>query len=283
MFYSDFAQPTVSTTADVAGTTANLTYNGVGGRVYFVWGSGGAQTDTAAQGMKMYALFTGTGIPGVVPNIPIGRWKSADLAGASVGSVSGDAAAMPVNWNAPANGVVTIDVRNATSSTAPLAQVGIIYGSGTFQSWEAQKCDPWNLRDVPTTVMTATPTSIATTTETGIGTVTIPADYPNVVGVTTLGVTNGVRVTAEEFFGTARYTATGAGQGVQFEPAQKWPFFGQQQAPVGTDIQEESFNPTQFWHPLNFKASVNSTIQSLITLRTAITNADSFQIFVALK
>jgi hypothetical protein len=90
-------------------------------------------------------------------------------------------------------------------------------------------------------------------------------------------------VTAEEFFGTARYTATGAGAGVQFEPAQKWPFFGQQQAPVGTDIQEESFNPTQFWHPLSFRASVNSTIQSLITLRTAITNADSFQLFVALK
>ena len=112
---------------------------------------------------------------------------------------------------------------------------------------------------------------------------TIPADYPNVVGLTTLGVTNGVRVTAEEFLGTARYTATGAGRGVQFEPAQKWPFFGQQDAPVGTDIQDESFSPSDSWHPLSFTGSLNSTIQSLVTLRTAVTNATSFQIFAALK
>src|SRR2546422_381016 len=87
MLYSDFAQPTVSTTADTAGTPATITYNGVGGRVLGVWGAGGAQTATAAQGVKMYALFTGNGVPGVVPNIPISSWRSAYLATASVGSV----------------------------------------------------------------------------------------------------------------------------------------------------------------------------------------------------
>jgi hypothetical protein len=283
MLYSDFAQPTVSTTADVAGTTANLTYNGIGGRVYFLWGAGGAAVATAAQGIKPYAIFTGTGVPGVQPNVPIFRWRSAYLAGASVGSVSNDPVAMPVDWLAPANGVVTIDVRNAASSTAPTVQVGIIYGSGSFQQWEAITADPWNFREVPKTVITATPTSITTTTETGIGTVTIPADFPNVVGLSTYGVTNGVRVTAQAYQATARYTATGAGLGVQFEPAQKWPMFGQQDAPVGTDIQDESFNPTANFHPISFKASVNSTIQSLVTLRAAITNATSQQIFVALK
>lgn len=281
MLYSDFAAPTVSTSADTAGTTANLTYNGVGGRAYFVWGVMGAQTATAAQGIKPYAIITGTGIPGIVPNIPIGRWRSAYLAGASVGSVSADPTAHPVNWNAPSNGVITIDVRNAASSTAPLAQVGVIYGSGSFADWEYAMCDPWNFRGVPSTYITATPTSIVTTAETSIGTLTIPADYPNVLGLTTMGVTNGVRVTAEEFLGTCRYSATGAGS-QQFEPAQKWPFFGQQDAPVGVDAQAESFSPNS-WHPISFRAAANSTIQSLITLRTAITNVDSFQVFAALK
>src|SRR5438093_7750530 len=160
MLFSDMAAPTVSTSADTAGTTANLTYNGVDGRAYFVWGTCAAQTATAAQGIKPYALFTGTGIPGIVPNIPIGRWRSAYLATASVGSVSADATAQAVNWNAPANGVVTIDVRNAASSTAPLAQVGIIYGSGSFSDWEYATGDPWNFRAVPTTYITATPTSV---------------------------------------------------------------------------------------------------------------------------
>ena len=282
MLYSDFAQPTVSTTADTAGTTANITYNGIGGRVYFIWGAGGIQVDTAAQGFKGYALLTGTGMPGVVANIPLFHWKSADLATASVGSVSGDAVVFPLDAPAPANGVVTVDVRNAASTTAPLVQVGIVYGNDNLPMDWALTQDPWNLRAVPKTCITATPTSIATTTETGIGTLTIPADFPTIVGLQTAGVTNGVRVTAEEFFGTCRYSATGAGKDVQFEPAQKWPFFGQQMAPVGTDIQEESFIPIN-WHPLTFKASVNSTIQSLVTLRTAITNADSFQVFAALR
>ena len=281
MLFSDMAAPTVSTSADTAGTTANLTYNGVGGRAYFVWGTCAAQTATAAQGIKPYALFTGTGIPGIVPNIPIGRWRSAYLAGASAGSVSADATAQAVNWNAPANGVVTIDVRNAASSTAPLAQVGIIYGSGSFSDWEYATGDPWNFRAVPTTYITATPTSVTTTAELGVGTLTIPADYPNVLGLSTMAVTNGVRVTAEEFLGTCRYTATGAGA-QQFEPRQIWPFFGQQDAPVGTDIQDESFQPNNY-HPVSFRASVNSTVQSLVTLRTAVTNATSFQVFAALR
>lgn len=283
VLFSDFAQPTVSTSADTAGTTANLTYNGVGGHVYFLWGVMAAQTATAAQGIKPYALVTGTGIPGIVPNIPIGRWRSGYLAGASVGSVSADPSfVFPVDWNAPANGVVTFDVRNAASSTAPLAQVGLLYGSQNFQLWEIANGDPWNLRGVPKTCITATPTSVTSTTEAGIGTLTIPADYLNVLGLGTYGVTNGVRVTAEEFLGTARYTATGAGS-QQFEPAQRWPFFGQQDAPVGTDIQDESFAPTGFFHPLSFTASANSTVQSLVTLRTAVTNATSFQIFAALR
>jgi hypothetical protein len=282
MIYSDFCAPTVSTSADTAGTTANVTYNGVSGNhVLFIWGAGGAQTATAAQGIKFYTVITGTGVPGIVPNIPFGHWRSAYLAGASVGSVSADATVFPVDWNAPANGVVTFDVRNAASSTAPLAQVGICYGNESLPTDWALSQDPWNLRAVPKTCITATPTDIHTTTETSIGTVTIPSDYPTVVGLATNGVTNGVRVTAEEFLGTCRYTATGAGN-VQFEPAQKWPFFGQQDAPVGTDIQDESFLPIN-WHPLTFKAAANSTVQSLVTLRTAITNADSFQVFVALK
>src|SRR2546426_265685 len=282
VLYSDFATPTVSTSADTAGTTANVTYNGVGGRVHFAWLSGGVPTATAAQGVKPYAIFTGTGVPGVVPNIPLGRWRSAYLATASVGSVSAGPTAFPLSWNAPANGVVTIDVRNAAATAAPLVQVGMIYGSGSFAPFEYANGDPWNMRDIPATCITATPTSITATTETGIGTLTIPADFPNVVGLTSLGVTNGVRVTAEEFLGTARYAATGAGS-QQFEPAQRWPFFGQQDAPVGTDIQDESFAPSDSWHPLSFRASVNSTIQSLVTLRTAVTNATSFQLFAALK
>jgi hypothetical protein len=176
---------------------------------------------------------------------------------------------------------VTIDVRNAASTTAPLVQVGICYGNDTLDKSWALFQDPWNLRDIPTTCITATPVSVTTTAEAGVGTLTIPADYPTIVGLATLGATNGVRVTAEEFLGTNRYTATGAGNQT-FEPAQKWPFFGQQQAPVGTDIQEESFLPKDF-HPITFKASPNSTIQSLVTLRTAITNASSFQHFAALK
>jgi len=282
MIFSDFVAPTLSTSADTAGTSANLTYNGVGGRAYFVWASGGGQTATAAQGIKVYGQFTGTGVPGVIPNIPLGHWRSGYLATASVGSVSADPSALPVNWTAPANGVVTINAQNAASTAAPLMQIGIIYGSGNFQSWETANGDAWNLRDVPATYITATPTSSPTTAETGIGTVTIPFDYPNVVGVSTYCVTNGVRVTAEEFLGTCRYTATGAGN-VQFEPAQKWPFFGQQDAPVGTDIQDESFVPGLLWHPISFKSAPNSTIQSLVTMRTAVTNATSDQIFVALK
>src|SRR5206468_6583003 len=147
--------------------------------------------------------------------------------------------------------------------------------------WECATGDPWNFRAVPTTYITATPTSVTTTAELGIGTLTIPADYPNILGLSTMAVTNGVRVTAEEFLGTCRYTATGAGQ-QQFEPRQIWPFFGQQDAPVGTDIQDESFQPNNY-HPLSFRASVNSTVQSLVTLRTAVTNATSFQVFAALR
>lgn len=283
MLYSDFATPTVSTSADTAGTTANLTYNGLtGNRVLFMWGAGGAQTATAAQGIKPYALLTGTGMPGIVANIPFGHWRSAYLAGASVGSVSGDPTVFPLEAPAPANGVVTIDVRNAASTAAPLVQVGFCYGNEVLPGDWGITQDPWNLRAIPKTCITATPTSVTSTTELGIGTVTIPADYLNVVGVTTMGVTNGVRVTAEEFFGTARYTATGAGQGIQFEPAQRWPFFGQQDAPVGTDIQDESILPIN-WHPLSFKATAASTLQSLVTLRTAISNATSFQVFAALR
>ena len=96
-----------------------------------------------------------------------------------------------------------------------------------------------------------------------------------------MSVTNGVRVTAEEFLGTCRYSATGAGS-QQFEPAQRWPFFGQQDSPIGTDIQDESFSPSA-WHPISFRAAANSTIQSLVTLRTAVTNATSNQIFAALR
>lgn len=282
MLYSDFATPTLSTTADTQATTANLTYNGVGGKVYFVWACGGAHTDTAAKAIMPYALFTGTGVPGIVPNVPLGRWRSAELIGASVGSVSADPTAFPFDWNAPANGVVTIDARNAGSSTAPDILVGIIYGSGNFSQFEYALADPWATRGVAKTCITSILADNHGTTETSIGAMTIPADYPNVLGLGTFVATNGVRVTAESLIGTVRYTATGAGQGVQFEPAQKWPFFGQQMAPAGTDIQEESFNPSQNFHPISFKASANSTITGLGTLKNALTNAVRWQTFAAL-
>lgn len=281
MIFSDFASPTVSTSADTAGTTANITYNGVGGKVLGVWGTGGAQTATAAQAIKLYALFSGNGVPGVQPNIPISSWRSGYLAGASVGSIKAGPSFFPVNWTASAGQAVTIDVRNAASSTAPLAQVGLLYGTEQLPKEWALLQSPWNLRDIPSTCMTATPTSVITTTEAGVGTITIPNDYHTVVGHTVLGATNGVRVTAEEFFGTARITATGV-RGGQFEPAQKWPFFGQQDAPVGTDIQDESFMP-EWWYPQILDCAPSSTLQALVTLRTAISNADSFQYFVAVK
>src|SRR6059036_1070771 len=146
MIYSDFAQPTVSTSADTAGTTANITYNGQAKKALFVWGAGGAQTLTAAQAVKMYALFTGDGIgSGVVPNIPIGQWRGAGLA--PQGANSADATGFPIFWDAPAIGTVVIDARNAASTTAPLVQVGIIYSDGETLPIEwALNGDPWNLR-----------------------------------------------------------------------------------------------------------------------------------------
>lgn len=284
MIYSDFVNLTSSTSADTASVAGTITYNGVGGKVYFFWASGGDATATAAEARKPYFQVTGNGVPGVVMNLPLGRWRSAYLAGASDGSVSADATALAVG-NVKANPAQSITVAElgAASTVAELYQFGVIYGSGSFTDWEGKMSDPWNMRDIPDTIVTATPTDIHTTTETSIGSVSIPADYTNVVGVSTYGVTNGVRVTAEEFIGTCRYTATGAGKDVQFEPAQKWPFFGQQDAPIGTDIQDESFAPAQNWHPISFKGAAASTLASFVTLKTAITNADSFQMFVALK
>ena len=282
MLYSDFAAPTVSTSADTASTTANITYNGYAKKLLGFWGTNGAQTDTAAQGIKCYALVTGYGMPGVVANFPIGSWRSADLIGASTGSRNSLPSFTPLDAIAGAAQVVTCDIRNAASSAAPKSLLGAVYSDGeTLPSDWALKGDIWNLRAVPQTYITATPTSVTTTAEAGIGTLTFPADYNKCVGISTYGVTNGVRVTAEEFIGTCRYTATGAGG--QFEPAQKWPWFGQQDAPAGTDIQDESFVAAQYWHPLAFQAAGASTIQSLVTLQTAITNASSFQVFAALR
>ena len=282
MLYSDFAAPTVSTSADTASTTANITYNGYARKLLGFWGTNGAQTDTAAQGIKCYALVTGYGMPGVVANFPIGSWRSADLIGASTGSRNSLPSFTPLDAPAAPAQVVTVDIRNAASSAAPKALLGALYSDGESLPAEwAAFAEPWNLRAVPQTYMTAAPTSVTATTETSIGTVTFPADYNKVVGVSTYGVTNGVRVTAEEFIGTCRYTATGIGG--SFEPAQKWPFFGQQDAPAGTDIQDESFIPMSWWHPLQFTAAGASTLQSLITLQTAVTNATSFQMFVAAR
>ena len=280
MLYSDFAQPTVSTTADTAGTTANITYNGRASRTLFVWGAGGSATLTAAQAVKMYALFTGDAIPSPVPNIPIGQWRGAGLA--PQGANDANPTALPVAWDAPAIGTVTIDVRNAASSTAPLVQVGLIYSDGEqpFQDWELGNGDPWNLRSVPKLYITATPTSVTTTTELSIGTLTVPPNFTDCVGLTTFGESNGVKVTAEEFFGTCRYTNTGATV-QQFDPAQKWPFFGQVAAGLGAIIDSPGQALPTLWHPLSFGNTQNASIQSLVTLRTAVTNATSFQVFGA--
>jgi hypothetical protein len=284
MLYSDFCAPTVSTSADTAAATATIKFNGVGGKVLGIWGAGGAQTLTAAQAIKFYAQFTGDGVPSPVPNIPFGMWTSAGLA--PQGASSGDATFFPVNWPAIKLGTVTIGVLNAASSTAPLVQVGLIYGTDSLPAIQAITQDPWNIRDIPQLVVTATPTSVTTTAELGVGTITVPPNYTNCVGLTTLGTKNGVVVTAEEFFGTARYTATGATSG-QFEPAQNWPFFGQMQAGLGAIIGAPTSMPPgglpTNWHPLAFGNAQNATLQSLVTLRTAITNASSFQVFGAFK
>ncbi len=281
VLYSDFAALTSSTSADTASAAGTITYNGVGGKVLGFWASGGDQTDTAAQGKKPYFQLTGDGMPGVTPNLPLGRWQSADLIGASTGSRSADATFFPMKANAPAAGKITVTVKNAASTGAELYNFGVIYGAGNLPDWAMLGADPWILTAVPATCITATPTSVTATTEASVGVLTIPASNPSVVALGTFGVTNGVRVTAEEFFGTARYSATGA-LGGQFEPSQKWPFFGQQDAPAGTDIQDESFSPAASWHPVAYKAAANSTVTSFVTLTTAMSNATSFQAFAAL-
>ena len=283
MLYSDFTAPTLSTSADTAvATLGTITYNGYAKRLLGFWGQSGGAVATAAQGIKPYALITGYGMPGVVPTFPIGRWRSAYLATASVGSVSSDASFLPIDAPADKGQSISIDIRNAASSTAPKAVVGVIYSDGESlpKEW-ALLGDPWNLREIPKTYIMAGPTSITAAAETSVGTITVPTQYPNIVGLQISGVTNGVRVTAEEFIGTCRYTATGVVG--QFEPMQKWPFFGQQDAPVGTDIQDESFEPGKTWHPHAFKAEASSTIQGLVTLQTAISNASSFQMYAALR
>ena len=280
MLYSDFVNLTSSTSADTASAAGTITYNGVGGRVKGFWAVGGDATATAAEGKKPYFQITGDGMPGVTPNIPLSPWRSAYLAGASDGSVSAGPSFAPLDANAPASGVITVTEKGAATTAAELYAFGVIYGSGSLPDWALLNQNPWILTGVPKTYITATPTDVHSTTELSIGVLTIPASNPHVVGLTTCMVTNGVRVTAEEFIGTCRYSATGA-MGGQFEPAQKWPSFGSQDAPVGTDIQAESFIP-DCWHPLNFTSAANGTVTSYSTLRTALTNADSIQVFAAL-
>ena len=281
MLYSDFAAPTVSTTADTAGTTANITYNGKASRVLGVWGTVVAQTLTAAQAVKGYALFTGDGVPSPVPNIPVGQWRGAGLA--PQGANAADPTFMPIDWQAVAQGTVTVDVRNAASTAAPLAQIGLIYSDGeTLPLDFGIFQDPWHLRGIPKLTITATPTSITAITETALGTMTVPPNYTTCVGITALAESNGVKVTAEEFAGVVRYSNTGATV-PQFEPAQRWPFFGQLSAGLGAIIDSPGLPLPSLWHPLTFGNAQNAVITPNITLRTAVSNATSFQSFAAFR
>ncbi len=280
MLYSDFAATVPSTTADTDVATTTITYNGFARMLLGFWGVSGAQTDTAAQAVMTYAKVTGYGMPGVVPSFPVGRWRSSDLIGASTGSRSSDATFLPIAAPASPAQVLNVEMLNAASSAAPKGQVGVIYSDGeTLPVDWALLGDPWNLRAVPHTYASVVLADNHGTTETSNGSITIPTQYPTIVGLQTSLAMNGVRVTAEELLSTTRYTATGIRN---FEPSQKWPTWGQQDAPAGTDIQDESFVPSKEWHPILAKAEPSSTITSLDTLQTAATNAVRHHFFAAL-
>jgi len=266
--YCDFARPTSSATDDTLGTSVNLTLNGKARKVFLVGATGGDQTLTAAEGSERHIVFSGDVGISPLPTIPLGSIVGSGLA--TTDGYNADVSWFPVDWSMGPNAVLTINDTGIGGTAADLMTVFVMYSDGEIPSFPNYYCAARGLRAVPKYYITGAFTTIAaSTTETALTAITVPGGARQLVGMAASAVTDGVKVTAEEFFATVRWTATGMGG--QFEPAQRWPIIGNYSASQGTPISSASADKLVY-SPVSYTAQPNSTLTGNLTFQTAVSN-----------